>query len=92
MADHALFKMVRYVLPQSLRPELNAQPSSAYYSDSIKGVNEYKKGQFEPARVRKLNEKQFNTYSNSNNYDHMITGSSCGFRYQKLVPKVSQIY
>jgi hypothetical protein len=26
---------------------------------SIYGVNEHKKGQFEPARVRKLNEKQF---------------------------------
>jgi hypothetical protein len=29
------------------------------WAGSVYGVNEPKKGQFEPARVRKLNEKQF---------------------------------
>jgi hypothetical protein len=34
LADHALFKMIRYVLMRRLRPELDGRPSSANYSDS----------------------------------------------------------
>jgi hypothetical protein len=34
LAEHVLFKMVRYVLLRRLRPELDGRPSSANYSDS----------------------------------------------------------
>jgi hypothetical protein len=33
LADHALFKIVWYVLLRPLRPELDGRPSSANYSD-----------------------------------------------------------
>jgi hypothetical protein len=34
LADHALFKIVWYVLLRPLMPELDGQPSSANFSDS----------------------------------------------------------
>jgi hypothetical protein len=41
----------------------------------VNGVNEHKKGQFEPARVRKLNEKQFSSLGKARLYSKVLANA-----------------
>jgi hypothetical protein len=72
-ADHALFKMVRYVLLRPLRPELDAKTKTCLPARTrfCHLDEQAKKGQFEPAGVGKLFEKHFTISGNFQQWQHM---------------------